>query len=267
MCKVSGTIVTVMNLNYIVMDLEFNQSFDFKDGTKAVVEPACSFEIIQIGLVKLGADFNILETLELNIRPTLYKRIHPFVAKITGITHRDIYSGAQTFPQSFDRICSLIGSPDNIFVVWGGTDVNLLFRNINYHKLSISGIPVKYIDVQALASRRLNTKSGTSVGLKNAVSALEIEQDEPFHNALSDALYTTKVLDVLRGSEPNMEKHIKTFGYPSGGGVSKRKMKALSYNIVALYREAEKMFGHKLSTSQKKIVKNIYEMGMENKFK
>ena len=257
----------MINLNYIVMDLEFNQSFDFQDGTKVVVEPACSFEIIQIGLVKLDADFNILETLELNIRPTLYKRIHPFVAKITGITHKDIYGGAQTFPKSFDKICEFIGAPSNVFAVWGGTDMTLLFRNINYHKLPISGIPVKFIDVQALASRKLKHASGTSIGLKNAVSAFEIAQDEPFHNALGDALYTAKILDIVRSGETNMDKHLKTFGYPSGTGVSKRKTKALSYDIVALYREAEKMFGHKLSASQKKIVKHIYEMGMENKFK
>jgi len=246
------------------MDLEFNQPFDFQDGTGAEVVPECPFEIMQVGLVKLDSSFNIREMMELNIRPSIYKRIHPFVGRITGITHRDLYTEAQSFPQSFDEITGFIESSENIFAVWGGSDVKLLFKNILYHGLPTSGIPTNFIDVQALAGRRLNASSGMSVGLKNAVTTLGIEQDRPFHNALSDALYTAQIFNIVRGAETSLEKYIK--GISSDSGSRSRKEKNLPYDTAALYHEAEKLFGRKLSSSQKKIVRKIYEMGMIEKF-
>ena len=41
-------------MNYIVLDLEFNQAFPFKSGKKVEPNPECPFEIIQIGAVKLN---------------------------------------------------------------------------------------------------------------------------------------------------------------------------------------------------------------------
>ena len=249
-------------MNYIVMDLEFNQAFNFQDGTDAEAVPECPFEIMQIGLVKLDETFNILEMMELNIRPSIYKRIHPFVGKITGLTHRDLYADALSFPQSFDEIRAFIGSSENIFAVWGGADVKLLLKNIIYHKLPTSDIPIKFIDVQALASHRLNATTGMSIGLKTAVTTLGIEQDRPFHNALSDALYTAQVFDIVRGEETNFEKYIRSVGPDRP-----RKRGSDAYDIAALYRECEKLFGRKLTPSYRKIVRKIYEMGHEGRFK
>ncbi|MCL2616183.1 MAG: exonuclease domain-containing protein [Defluviitaleaceae bacterium] len=252
-------------MDYIVMDLEFNQPFDFEDGEGAVAEPECPFEIVQVGLVKLCADFVVRDTLELNIRPSIYERIHPFVGKITGLTYDDIHVGTRSFPNNFGDICNFIGSSENIFAVWGGSDIKLLFKNICYHKLPMGGIPTNFIDVQALASRKLSTTSGTSIGLKNAVTALEIEQDRPFHNALSDALYTARIFDIVCKGEASLEKYVKGFRADSLSS-SKRGCRDGEYDAVALHREAEKMFGRKLTATQKKIVRKIYEMGLGGRF-
>ena len=255
-----------MVLNYIVMDLEFNQPFDFDDGLGDAVEPSCPFEIMQVGLVKLDADFGISKTMDLIIRPSIYKRVHPFVGKITGLTHNDIYTDTQTFPQSFEEIRTFIGSSDNVFAVWGGSDIKLLFKNMDYHGISSDGIPVDFIDVQKLASRHLNISAGMTIGLKNAVAAFDIDQDRPFHNALNDALYTARIFDIVRRGEENLTQHVNTFGAITEAGVLKRRCKVLSYDVMALYREMEKMFGRKLTASQKKIVRKVYEMGKNGKF-
>ena len=72
-------------MHYIVLDLEFNQSFPFKTGKKTEPVAECPFEIIQIGAVKLNENFDILEEFNYMIRPQIYPRLHPFVEKITGI--------------------------------------------------------------------------------------------------------------------------------------------------------------------------------------
>ena len=56
-------------MNYIVLDLEFNQAFPFKSGKKVEPNPECPFEIIQIGAVKLNEREAELLLLQSQINP------------------------------------------------------------------------------------------------------------------------------------------------------------------------------------------------------
>ena len=57
-------------MNYIVLDLEFNQAFPFKSGKKVEPNPECPFEIIQIGAVKLNERFEQLDSFNCMISPS-----------------------------------------------------------------------------------------------------------------------------------------------------------------------------------------------------
>ena len=43
-------------MNYIVFDLEFNQSFDFKTGSSPASNPECPFEIIPVSYTHIYAE-------------------------------------------------------------------------------------------------------------------------------------------------------------------------------------------------------------------
>ena len=58
-------------MNYIVLDLEFNQAFPFKSGKKVEPNPECPFEIIQIGAVKLNERFEQLDSFNCMISPQI----------------------------------------------------------------------------------------------------------------------------------------------------------------------------------------------------
>ena len=63
-----------------VLDLEFNQAYDFgDDSSQAEPNPKCRFEIIQIGAVKVDDNFKVHDKFNIYIKPTLYPRIHPYV--------------------------------------------------------------------------------------------------------------------------------------------------------------------------------------------
>ena len=88
-------------MEYVVFDLEFNQGFD-KTLNKTVSNERCPFEIIQIGAIKLDSHFNIIDTFNSYVKPQLYKSIHPFVGKMTGIKSEDVmdcllYTSPYTF--------------------------------------------------------------------------------------------------------------------------------------------------------------------------
>ena len=84
-------------MNYIVIDLEFNQPFHFKTGFQTTLNPDCPFEIIQIGAVKLDEQFHILDKFNALIKPVIYPRIHPYVEKITNLSYEQLKFGVSFF--------------------------------------------------------------------------------------------------------------------------------------------------------------------------
>ena len=183
-------------MNYIVFDLEFNQAFDFKTGSYSKSNPECPFEIIQIGAVKLNSHFDTIGEFNCYIKPVIYKRLHPYVEKITGIT-QEIMENGINFNSAYEEFSTFV-SKDDILCSWGGDDVKALFRNIRYHKLSSSAMPDRYMNIQSFATTYLKYEPGKAIGLKNAVELLELEIESDFHNAHNDAMYTAKIFKIVR---------------------------------------------------------------------
>jgi len=182
-------------MNYIILDFEFNQSFDWGNGIKS--NPKCTFEIIQIGAVKLNKNFKIISEFEILIKPQLYTRLHPIVEKLTGLKE-SLLEDKDFFPVAYESFLNFIDTKDCILCFWGANDMKALYRNIIYHNLNHTLINPKFINVQNMASKFLNNPLGISIGLKNAVQELNIDTPYPFHNALNDARYTAKVLVALK---------------------------------------------------------------------
>lgn len=185
-------------MNYIVFDLEFNQPFNFKTGAKTYLNPKCPFEIIQIGAVKLDDAFEMTDRFSCLIKPSIYKRIHPFVEKITGFNN-STFKDAPGFETAYSQFLEFMGDKnENILCTWGIDDIKSLFRNILFYKIDPDSISHRCINVQSYASQYLQNGPGKSIGLKNAVIQLEIPESEDFHNALNDADYTAKIFRIVR---------------------------------------------------------------------
>ena len=104
-------------MNYIVFDLEWNQS---PNGKEDSVEHL-PFEIIEIGAVKLNGNFEETGTFHKLIRPKVYKKMH---FKISEVTHMDMAELRQA-GEPFDVVM-------NRFLAWcGGGGVPLL--HLGFH--------------------------------------------------------------------------------------------------------------------------------------
>ena len=199
-------------MNYIVFDLEFNQAFDFKTGSYSKSNPECPFEIIQIGAVKLNSHFDTIGEFNCYIKPVIYKRLHPYVEKITGIT-QEIMENGINFNSAYEEFSTFV-SKDDILCSWGGDDVKALFRNIRYHKLSSSAMPDKYMNIQSFATTYLKYEPGKAIGLKNAVELLELQIESDFHNALNDAMYTAEMQKNFTVKKIDKHKRIIQIFFP-----------------------------------------------------
>ena len=180
-------------MNYIVIDLEFNQNFDFKEGSRAPSNPLMPLEIIQIGAVKLNKNMEIVDKFGTMVAPRLYRKLNPFVARVTGLSNR-ILRMSPPFHVAYRGLQRFIGrSPNTVLCFWGNDDIKELFRNALFYKLNAEGMPKKYINVQRMASVYLEAPASQQMALRTVVETLEIEAHMPFHNAVDDALYTAHV--------------------------------------------------------------------------
>ena len=245
-------------MNYIVLDLEFNQSFPFKNGRKVEPNPECPFEIIQIGAVKLNDKFEQVDTFDSMIRPQIYPRLHPFVEKITGI-HAEMLADKPDFKSAYEGFLKFIGNEPAILCTWGGDDIKSLFRNILFYNLNADALTDQYLNVQPFAAQYLNHEAGKAIGLKNAVEALGIPEGNTFHDALNDAVYTAKIFAITHPAEIKAE----TFNPLT---MLAKKPKKLRTNVKSLLMYVEEKMEKELTESEKELVKMAYMLGRNHTF-
>ena len=174
-------------MNYIVFDLEWNQS---PYGKAREIE-RLPFEIIEIGAVKLNAEREVVDTFQVIVRPAVYRKLNYRTKEIVHMNQQELENG-EWFPDAVRSFLAWAG-PDSIFCTWGTVDLPELQRNMKYYNmLGLLKGPMHYYDVQKLfAIQYEDMKSRRS--LEYAADYFHIEKDQAFHRALADAVYTAEI--------------------------------------------------------------------------
>ena len=253
-------------MNYIIFDLEFNQEFKDKSlentDEKHNNNPKLTFEIIQIGAIKINDNFEKISTFSSLIKPNVHIKVHPYVHKMTGITEDQLQS-KEEFPSIYERLVEFIGNPeDSVLCVWGIVDIKELLRNIKFYNLSTDVIPKKYIDVQHHASKFFGTKYSSRIGLKNAIELLNLKIEGDFHDAFNDAYYTCEVFKSIYS--PTMKPLI--YNDTNRRKVKDAPHKKYKVNMNGVYQQFEKMYSRQLSNTEKDMIQLAYTMGRTHQF-
>lgn len=178
--------------NYIVLDLEWNQSSHGKEGANQQIP----FEIIEIGAVKLDEKFTCVSEFSQMIRPSVYTEMHYKTTEMTHMNWEELESQGVDFVSAAGSFFEWCGE-EPIFCTWGALDLTELQRNMTYYQMPQTlGWPLFYYDVQKLLS--IGDGDGKDrLSLDMAVEGLGIEETRPFHRALNDAYYTAKVMEAM----------------------------------------------------------------------
>lgn len=183
-------------MNYIILDMEWNQALE---RSKVVQSPVIlRGEIIQIGAVKTDENFELIDTLKINIAPKYYRKMNRHVEKITGITSEQLALG-EKFPEAFARFKEWCGD-DFRFITWGFDDVAMLSDNLAIHGFEPSW-GNDYINLQLIYKNQIDNER-TQWSLSDAVERLRIPMDAQAHDAMNDAWFTFQVcrhLDMQKG--------------------------------------------------------------------
>lgn len=175
-------------MNYIVLDLEWNQGTGGKNGQKKEIP----FEIIEIGAIKMDEHFNVIGEFNQLINPTVYTNMHKVTERLIHIQMEDLERG-RPFEEVAKEFIEWCGESYQ-FCTWGPLDLMELQRNMQYYQMEpLSDKPFEFLDVQKIFAISFEDKNERH-SLEYAVDFLKIEKDIPFHRAFSDSYYTAKVL-------------------------------------------------------------------------
>lgn len=187
-------------MNYIVLDLEWNQGRDTE------IRKDLLFEIIEIGAVKLNRKMEIVSNFNRLIKPQVYKELHYITEKLIRLTKEDLMK-EDSFVEVMEDFLEWCGK-DFMFATWGPLDLHELQQNMKYYYMDpIENGRVKFLDLQKLFSLAFEDGKIRRT-LEAAVDTLPITKDIPFHRALSDAFYTSKIFIIMKQEVPEVIKKV-----------------------------------------------------------
>ena len=184
-------------MNYVVVDLEWNQAMSSKSSVFNKLPIHLRGEIIEIGAVKLNDDMTPGAEFTMDVKPVYFKRMHYQVKKITGFDKERLAQGF-SFPEAMEQFRAWCGE-DVTFITWGCDDQGILEQNIIIHDLDWDWIS-EWVNLQLI----YNLQTGGDKNQKSLVSAMEhfeIEQTRVAHDALGDAYNTALVCSKLDMAE------------------------------------------------------------------
>lgn len=178
-------------MNYIVLDLEWNQSSDGKEEESKLLP----FEIVEIGAIRLNSERQMVSEFSELIKPQVYHEMHHITRKLIHLQMDQLEHG-RPFAEVAEQFFDWCGE-DPVFCTWGAMDLTELQRNLSYYGMqTLADGPFPFLDVQKLFSIGFEDRKSRR-SLEYAIDYLKIEKDIPFHRAFSDAYYTAKVLALL----------------------------------------------------------------------
>lgn len=197
-------------MDYIVLDLEWNQSPSGKSGEVSRLP----FEIIEIGAVRFSGKASVPDRFREVIRPQVYTSLHYKTREVIAL--RDIdFENARSFPEVIHDFLDWCG-PEPMFCTWGPGDLMELQRNMAYHQLPLPfPFPFLYYDIQKIFSIVYEDRKSRR-SLEYAVDYLNIPKEVPFHDALSDAHYTALIMEHLTEDEIRRNSSVDYFSTPRG---------------------------------------------------
>ena len=187
-------------MNYIVMDMEWNQPWPGSPSSKKVLPVQIRGEIIQIGAVRVTEDQQVGDEFQILIKPKYYRHLNRRVSKLTGIKETQLREEGVPFPEAIEAFRTWCGE-DIVFLTWGFDDIGILRENLMLFGLE-TNFTERWYNAQMIFNAQTDG-SNAQKALKTAMEIFEIEATRPAHDALGDAYHTALIcarLDLKKGA-------------------------------------------------------------------
>ena len=179
----------------VVIDLEFTPvPKRLRRGTDL------TYEIIEVGAVKLDADGTSCDEFSRMAKPTFAGGVSGAVHHMTGIGNED-FTCARPLAEVLDALAAWIGPNRARMVTWSDSDLRQIraecaAKGIECH------LPARWLDIQRLYPRLMGLGHRRKVALGEAADWCGIANDKASaHRALYDAKMTAEVFRMMAAGE------------------------------------------------------------------
>ena len=213
-------------MNFIVLDMEWNQPWPGSPSAKKVLPVQIRGEIIQIGAVRI-TDGQVGDEFQVLIKPKYYRRLNRRVSKLTGIKESQLREEGLPMEKAMEQFRTWCGN-DAVFLTWGFDDITILRENLRLFGMSEDWVS-RWYNAQMIFNAQTDGDSSQKA-LKTAMEIFGIEATRPAHDALGDAYHTALIcvkLDLIRGIseyEGALKSHVNGFHGAELPGCISRKV-------------------------------------------
>ena len=214
-------------MDYIVLDMEWNQPWPGSPSARKVLPVQIRGEIIQIGAVRVTEDQQVADEFQVLIKPKYYRRLNRRVSKLTGIKESQLREEGVSMEEAMEAFRTWCGE-DVIFLTWGFDDITILKENLRLYGIDDSWVS-RWYTAQMIFNAQTDG-SNAQKALKTAMEIFGIEATRPAHDALGDAYHTALIcarLDLSRGTseyEEAVKSHVNGFHGAELPGCISRKV-------------------------------------------
>ena len=214
-------------MDYIVLDMEWNQPWPGSPSARKVLPVQIRGEILQIGAVRVTEDQQVADEFQVLIKPKYYKRLNRRVSKLTGIKESQLKEQGVPMKEAMEQFRSWCGE-DVIFLTWGFDDITILRENLQLYGIDDSWVS-RWFNAQMIFNAQTDGSTAQKA-LKTALEIFQIEPSRPAHDALGDAYHTALIcarLDLKKGTseyEEALRSHVNGFHGAELPGCISRKV-------------------------------------------
>ena len=214
-------------MDYIVLDMEWNQPWPGSPSARKVLPVQIRGEIIQIGAVRVTEDQQVADEFQTLIKPKYYRRLNRRVSKLTGIKETQLREEGVSMYDAMERFRAWCGE-DAVFLTWGFDDITILRENLQLYGIEENWVS-KWYNAQMIFNAQTDG-SNSQKALKTVMEIFGIEASRPAHDALGDAYHTALIcarLDLKKGTEEYgkaLKEHVNGFHGAELPGCISRKV-------------------------------------------
>ena len=201
-------------MDYIVLDMEWNQPWPGSPSSRKVLPVQIRGEIIQIGAVRITEEQLVADEFQVLIKPKYYRRLNRRVSKLTGIKETELRDNGVPMTQAMEAFRAWCGQ-DVTFLTWGFDDITILRENLRLYGMDETWVS-RWYNAQMIFNAQTDGSTAQKA-LKTALEMFQIEPSRPAHDALGDAYHTALIcarLDLKKGIaeyESALKSHVNGF--------------------------------------------------------